>query len=139
MIQILLTDVTRHVYRSPFRYLRPAEACVVFVGRRHGGGIGSTLVFSLTTVIDNITPRHTVKVEAPCYEMHRVPLDVSNPFHESGTFRVVLVESRDEGGTFGGGKLGQSLGVQKKKKPKKIKYVFCYYVILINHPRHRWL
>ena len=103
----------------PCRYLRPAEACVVFVGRRHGGGIGSTLVFSLTTTIDNIVSTQTLKVESPCYEMRCIPLEVFNLFKESGTFRVVLVEARDDGAT----KLGQTLGVPKKKKPKKIKYV----------------
>lgn len=39
------------------RFLRPAEAILVLVGRRHGSAVGSTLTFNLRTQIDNITPK----------------------------------------------------------------------------------
>lgn len=38
------------------RFLRPAEAVLVLVGRRVGAACGTTLVFNLKTAIDNITP-----------------------------------------------------------------------------------
>lgn len=75
------------------RFLRPAEAILVLVGRRHGSAVGSTLTFNLRTQIDNITPKHVIKTESPCYELERIPLKVTNPFDEGGEFRVVLVEA----------------------------------------------
>lgn len=39
------------------RFLRPAEAILVLVGRRQGSAIGSTLTFSLCTQVENIAPR----------------------------------------------------------------------------------
>lgn len=39
------------------RFLRPAEAVLVLVGRRQGSLVGSTLVFNLTTQIDNISSK----------------------------------------------------------------------------------
>lgn len=50
------------------RYLRPAEAILVLVGRRHGSAVGSTLTFSLRTQIDNIVP----KVCIPLSLLHRI-------------------------------------------------------------------
>ncbi|XP_052708553.1 cilia and flagella-associated protein 47-like isoform X1 [Crassostrea angulata] len=81
------------------RFLRPAEAILVLVGRRHGSAVGSTLTFNLRTQIDNITPKHlhksqhVIKTESPCYELERIPLKITNPFDEGGEFRVVLVEA----------------------------------------------
>ena len=39
------------------RFLHPSEAVLVLVGRRHGAQIGSTLVFTLKTQIDDITTK----------------------------------------------------------------------------------
>ena len=39
------------------RFLRPAEAILVLVGRRQGTAIGSTLTFNLRTQVDNIIPK----------------------------------------------------------------------------------
>lgn len=39
------------------RFLRPAEAILVLVGRRQGVAVGSTLTFSLRTQVENITPK----------------------------------------------------------------------------------
>ena len=39
------------------RYLRPAEASLVLVGRRHGSNVGTTLVFKMRTCVDSIGPR----------------------------------------------------------------------------------
>ena len=39
------------------RFLRPAEAVLVLVGRRQGSSVGSTLVFTLTTQIDNVSSK----------------------------------------------------------------------------------
>lgn len=39
------------------RFLRPAEAVLVLVGRRQGSSMGTTLVFNLHTLIDNIYPK----------------------------------------------------------------------------------
>ncbi|CAH1800026.1 unnamed protein product [Owenia fusiformis] len=76
------------------RFLRPAEAVLVLVGRRAGSAVGSTLVFNLRTTIDNISPKTTIKCESPAYELTNVPIDVENPFNEAGDFRIVLVEAK---------------------------------------------
>jgi len=39
------------------RFLRPAEAILVLVGRRQGSAVGTTLTFSLRTQVENITPK----------------------------------------------------------------------------------
>lgn len=39
------------------RFLRPAEAVLVLVGKRQGSTVGTTLTFNLRTQIDNITPK----------------------------------------------------------------------------------
>ena len=44
------------------RFLRPAEAVLVLVGRRHGANVGSTLVFNMRTQIDDITPKVDVLI-----------------------------------------------------------------------------
>ncbi|XP_078698604.1 cilia- and flagella-associated protein 47-like isoform X8 [Branchiostoma floridae x Branchiostoma belcheri] len=83
------------------RLLRPAEAVLVLVGRRAGAAVGSTLVFNLRTMVDNITPKSfsdkqgNIKIESPCYELYRCKLNVTNPFDEPGDFRIVLVEARE--------------------------------------------
>ena len=41
------------------RFLRPAEAVLVLVGRRQGASVGSTLVFTLRSVVDSIIPKVT--------------------------------------------------------------------------------
>ncbi|XP_071134806.1 cilia- and flagella-associated protein 47-like isoform X3 [Mytilus edulis] len=75
------------------RFLRPAEAILVLVGRRHGSAVGSTLTFNLRTQIDNIVPKHIIKCESPCYELERIQLTITNPFNEGEDFRIVLVEA----------------------------------------------
>jgi hypothetical protein len=47
------------------RFLRPARAVLVLVGRRYGASVGTTLVFTLTTAIDNISPK--VSSQATCH------------------------------------------------------------------------
>ena len=44
------------------RFLRPANAVLVLVGKRQGSNTGTTLVFGLNSLIDNICP----KVCIPC-------------------------------------------------------------------------
>lgn len=39
------------------RFLRPAEAVLVLVGRRQGSSVGSTLVFKLNSQVDGATPK----------------------------------------------------------------------------------
>lgn len=39
------------------RFLRPAEAILVLVGRRQGSAVGTTLTFNLRTQIDSIIPK----------------------------------------------------------------------------------
>ena len=95
------------------RYLRPAEASIVFVGRRQGSGVGSTMMFTLTTLIDNITPKDTVICESQCYELKSVPIEVTNPFPEAGNFRIVVVEMKDDLADK------NQLVKPSKKKPKK--------------------
>ncbi|KAK3096977.1 hypothetical protein FSP39_005325 [Pinctada imbricata] len=75
------------------RFLRPAEAILVLIGRRHGSAVGSTMTFNLRTQIDNITPKHTIKCDSACYELEKIPITVINPFSEGGEFRIVLVEA----------------------------------------------
>ncbi|XP_041462969.1 cilia- and flagella-associated protein 47-like isoform X1 [Lytechinus variegatus] len=76
------------------RFLRPAEAVLVLVGRRVGAACGTTLVFNLRTTIDNITPTATIKCESPCFELQKVDVAIVNPFNEAGEFRIVLVEAK---------------------------------------------
>ncbi|XP_072178621.1 cilia- and flagella-associated protein 47-like [Diadema setosum] len=101
------------------RFLRPAEAVLVLVGRRTGAGCGTTLVFNLRTSIDNISPTATIKCESPCFELQKVDLAVVNPFKESGEFRIVLVEAKTP---FPGSDTKQK-GLLKNSKgaPKKIR------------------
>lgn len=75
------------------RFLRPAEAILVLVGRRQGSAVGSTLTFNLRTQVESITPKKVIKCQSHCYELEKVTLDVTNPFNESGEFRIVLVEA----------------------------------------------
>ena len=124
------------------RFLRPAEAVLVLVGRRQsnnagqragdghglsgsGGGTGATLVFTLRTLIDNISPRATVKCTSPCYEPQAVNVHITNPFASGGTFRIVLVEAAH--GTDLPGQQNNPtttiVGASKKKKPKSIRFV----------------
>lgn len=67
------------------RFLRPATSILVIVGRREAAFIGSatrsvavgtTLVFDLTTVIDDIKPLGTFKCESHCYELEKVNMQV---------------------------------------------------------------
>ncbi len=39
------------------RFLRPAEAVLALVGRRQGASVGSTLVFTLSAQVDNVSPK----------------------------------------------------------------------------------
>nr|XP_039264663.1 cilia- and flagella-associated protein 47-like isoform X2 [Styela clava] len=86
------------------RFLRPAEAILVLVGRREaafsgsetrGIGVGSTLVFDMETSIDDITPLDTIKCQTACYEPKKLDLKVMNPFPEGGNFKIILIESSD--------------------------------------------
>ena len=72
------------VFKS--RLIRPAEAVLVLVGKREvrtsnygktHGAVGTTLVFNMTTAIDEIKPVDVVKTESPCYELHKVVVPVS--------------------------------------------------------------
>ena len=60
-----------------------------------------------------------MKVEYPCYELHSIPVDVTNPFSEGGTFKIILVEVKSESNQGNESALLQT----KKKKPKKVRYV----------------
>lgn len=50
------------------RFLRPAEAVLVLIGRRQGSAVGSTLVFDLGTQVDNIIPRVSQSYMSYCCE-----------------------------------------------------------------------
>src|SRR5688572_14437404 len=39
------------------RYMRSSDGVLLFTGRRHGSTVGSTLVFSLKSRVNNITPQ----------------------------------------------------------------------------------
>ena len=39
------------------RFLRPADATLLLVGRRQGSNVGTTLVFSLHSQIDTVVPK----------------------------------------------------------------------------------
>ncbi|XP_021363645.1 cilia- and flagella-associated protein 47-like isoform X2 [Mizuhopecten yessoensis] len=103
------------------RFLRPAEATLILVGRRHGSSVGTTLTFNLRTQIDNITPKkkteeYTIKCEAPCYELEKIPINVRNPFNEAGDFRIVLVEAQSS--LLEPGKTASLLKPKDKRKRK---------------------
>jgi hypothetical protein len=63
--------------------------------------------------------QHTLKFESHCYELHKVNLEVTNPFSEPGTFRVVLVEGANENPI--GGDSGAPFPKSAEKKIKKIR------------------
>ncbi|XP_076799523.1 cilia- and flagella-associated protein 47-like isoform X2 [Clavelina lepadiformis] len=86
------------------RLLRPADAVLVLVGRRDtpvfgysrpSGTIGSTLVFTIKTSIDDIHPSKVIRADSPCYELKKIDVPITNPFPNPGAFRIVLVESCD--------------------------------------------
>ena len=58
-----------------------------------------------------------MKVESPCYELTRVPVEVTNPFSEGGDFNITLSENGDLANS--GGSQHSLLG-PKKKKTKEI-------------------
>lgn len=37
-----------------------------------------------------------IREEAPCYDLHKIDVDVTNPFANEGEFRVVCVETMDD-------------------------------------------
>ena len=56
------------------RFLRPADATVVFVGlQQHSGAHGKTIVFKLTTSIDNIQPEVHECTCNTCTAIFRLP------------------------------------------------------------------
>lgn len=61
---ITIPPKTKHDLKVNFtsRFLRPAHAVLVLVGRRAGAVTGTTLVFNMRTVIDNITPAVSISV-----------------------------------------------------------------------------
>ena len=79
----------------------------------------------------------TVKCESPCYELHKVELEVTNPFDQPGEFRLVLVEAKSPfpgtetsamtgagSGSSGGKGVGsQKAGLlnQRQGAPKKVR------------------
>ncbi|KAL3884217.1 hypothetical protein ACJMK2_030436, partial [Sinanodonta woodiana] len=101
------------------RFLRPAEAILVLVGRRQGSAVGTTLTFNLQTQVDNITPMNIIKCESPCFELEKIPLEITNPFSEGGEFRIVLVEA--SGSLLNPSKHSMLMTKKKEKKKKKIK------------------
>lgn len=63
----------------------------------------------------------TIKCSSPCYELHRIPIEVTNPFPQGGDFRIMLVESKEDFlNVHGVGAPGASAPKAKKKKPKKV-------------------
>ena len=56
----------------------------------------------------------TVRFESPCYELKKIPLEVTNPFAEDGVFQIIVVE---EHGGFG--KNAQQNNSKKTKKKKR--------------------
>ncbi|PIK59126.1 hypothetical protein BSL78_03931 [Apostichopus japonicus] len=114
---VTIPPKTKHDLKVNFtsRFLRPAQAVLVLVGRRAGAATGTTLVFNLRTVIDNITPDGLIQCESPCYQLKRVDLEIFNPFKESGEFKIVLAETVSL--TDGGG----SNGPTKKNSVKRIR------------------
>lgn len=54
----------------------------------------------------------TIRFESPCYDLNKIPIEVTNPFPQAGKFKVVLVESR-------GALPGQTRDFGKKKKKVK--------------------
>uniref|UniRef100_A0A1I8GWP8 Calponin-homology (CH) domain-containing protein n=1 Tax=Macrostomum lignano TaxID=282301 RepID=A0A1I8GWP8_9PLAT len=74
------------------RFLRPAEAVLLLIGRPSGPHQGSTQVFRLVTQVNSIQPISTVQVASHCYELKPVRLNVVNPFNCEAVFAVSLVE-----------------------------------------------
>ncbi|XP_055954756.1 cilia and flagella-associated protein 47 [Patella vulgata] len=109
------------------RFLRPAEAVLVLVGRRQGSTTGTTMTFQLHTQIDNITPlpsshyQMTMKTESPCYELERIILDVTNPFNEGGEFKIILMETNMDTSDPSKPAAASVLLRTKDKKKKKVK------------------
>lgn len=80
------------------RFLRPAKASLILVGRRSGSSQASTLVFNMNAAIDVIKPINTVSTESPCFEVKPMTLTISNPFDKGALFRLMLIESSDQSG-----------------------------------------
>lgn len=100
------------------RFLRPAEAVLLLIGRRTNSNAGATTVFKMRSHVNSIKPVAVEKVESPCYDLHCIQLPITNPFNEAGTFRVVLVESESDLLTTTNQTLGQRTPTKRKKKIK---------------------
>lgn len=58
----------------------------------------------------------TIKCEAPCYEVHKVPVAVTNPYPKAGEFKVILVENQLGQLT----EAGKSMAPASRKPVKKV-------------------
>ncbi|XP_046887323.1 cilia- and flagella-associated protein 47-like [Hypomesus transpacificus] len=76
-------------------FLRPREAALLLSPRSAVGPRGAPLVFSLKTQVTHVTPSGVVKCRSPCYQLKKLQIRVTNPFSQDASFRVVLVESRE--------------------------------------------
>ncbi|KAL5265854.1 hypothetical protein ACHWQZ_G006507 [Mnemiopsis leidyi] len=75
-------------------WLHPCDAALMLVSRRTGVACGSTLVFSLQSLVNDIVPISTVRVETSVYKLLKFPLSVTNPLGNGGNFKIALVESK---------------------------------------------
>lgn len=63
-------------------------------------------------------------MESPCYELHSIPVEVTNPFAKAGDFQIILVENQSNfpGNVLSLANAGAPLmKPSKKKKPKRVR------------------
>ncbi|XP_012585704.1 PREDICTED: calponin homology domain-containing protein 2 [Condylura cristata] len=75
------------------RFLRPAEATLLLISKsKHAVG-GSTMTFALKGEVLNFKAFEIIKCKSPCYTWKEITVNIKNPFHVTGDFSVILVES----------------------------------------------
>ena len=43
-----------------------------------------------------ITKQGIIREESACYELHKIEVDITNPFDKEGEFRVVTIETMED-------------------------------------------
>ncbi|XP_077000992.1 cilia- and flagella-associated protein 47 isoform X2 [Tamandua tetradactyla] len=75
------------------RFLHPAEASLLLISKTKNATGGTTMTFALKGEVLSFKAVEIIKCETPCYQWKEVTVNINNPFHSSGNFNVILVES----------------------------------------------
>nr|XP_031529130.1 cilia- and flagella-associated protein 47 [Vicugna pacos] len=74
-------------------FLHPAEASLLLISKQKDGIGGTTMTFALKGEVVSFKAIAVIKCGSPCYKWEEITVNVENPFHAAGDFRVILVES----------------------------------------------